>query len=494
MAWPNHPFIYEINTWAWLHDLSSRLQRQVTLDTVPTEEWDRLASFGFHGIWLMGVWARSPAGTQIALDDPDLRREFQQALPDFTPADVAGSPYCVRSYSVDRHLGGPDGLAQARKALATRGLRLVLDFVPNHVATDHPWASEHPEYFVQGSEEDLNLDPTAFIRVEGNILARGRDPYFPPWQDVVQLNAFHPQLRSAAAETVSSIAAQCDGMRCDMGMLLINEIFRQTWGERAGPVPATEYWTDVIGAVRARHPEVLFIAEAYWDREWDLQQLGFDYCYDKRLYDRLVHEDAESVRGHLHADLEYQNRLVRFLENHDEPRAASTLAPLARERAAALAISTLPGAKLLHEGQFEGWRTRLPVFLRRRPPESTDENLLQFYENLLNVVAQRNALEGDWTQCEASGWPDNQTCRNLLGWCWYSPEERRLVVINYSDRPAQGRIHLPWHDLAGTQWRLDDRLNRTRFERNGREMQEQGLYVDLPAWGTHYLEFSAGPS
>lgn len=491
MAWPENPFIYEINTWIWLDGLTRQLNRPVSLGTVPAQEWDRLAAFGFDAVWLMGVWERSPAGIQIALNNPDLRSEFERVLPDFHTEDVAGSPYCIRDYRVDPQLGGPDGLAQARDALAARGLRLVLDFVPNHVATDHPWTSQHPEYFVQGSADDLQRDPAAFIEVDGPILARGRDPYFPPWPDVVQLNAFHPQLRHAAADTVSSIAAQCDGMRCDMGMLLINDIFRSTWGSRAGPVPQTEYWTDVIATVRDRHPDVLFIAEAYWDREWDLQQLGFDYCYDKRLYDRLVHENSESVRGHLLADLSYQNRLVRFLENHDEPRAASTLAPPERERAAAVAITTLPGAKLLHQGQFEGWRTHVPVFLRRRPAESDDPELLDFYRRLLAITTEQNMLNGDWKQCDATGWPDNSSCRNFLAWSRHSPTKRLLIVINYSDTPSQGRIHLPWGDLGATRWRLTDRLNDTDFVRNGQEMHEQGLYVDLPPWATHYLEFAS---
>ena len=103
--------------------------------------------------------------------------------------------------------------------------------------------------------------------------------------------------------------------------------------------------------------------------EWTLQQQGFDYCYDKRLYDRLAHEAAESVRGHLQADAAYQERLLRFIENHDEPRAAATFEP-AQARAAAVAMSTLQGARLYHDGQLEGRRTHIPVFLGRGPRRS----------------------------------------------------------------------------------------------------------------------------
>ena len=140
-------------------------------------------------------------------------------------------------------------------------------------------------------------------------------------------------------------------------------------------------------ALRSRHSEFRFLAEAYWDLEWALQQQGFDYCYDKKLYDRMEHGDAESVRLHLLADMAYQQGLVRFLENHDEPRAAATFAA-DKARAAAVTLLTLPGAKLLHEGQFEGRRVRLPVFLSRRPDESPDRDLQAFYQHLLTKTAR----------------------------------------------------------------------------------------------------------
>ncbi|SPE23893.1 Alpha amylase, catalytic region (fragment) [Candidatus Sulfopaludibacter sp. SbA3] len=260
---------------------------------MPPAEWDSLADYGFDAVWLMGVWERSPAGIAIANRNRGLLDEFRRALPDFHPLDNVGSPYCVRRYVADQLLGGPQGLSAARKELAKRGVRLILDFVPNHVAPDHAWANDHPEYFIQGSDEDLANAPAAYLRVAERVIACGRDPYFPAWPDVLQLNAFHPGLRQAVRDTVTSIADQCDGIRCDMAMLLENPIFERTWGARAGERPATEYWAEVIPAMKRSYPDFLFMAEAYWDREWDLQQQGFDFCYDKRLYDRLV----ASLRG-----------------------------------------------------------------------------------------------------------------------------------------------------------------------------------------------------
>ena len=219
---------------------------------------------------------------------------------------MIGSPYCVRRYVVDAAFGGPDGLAAARAALATRGARLVLDYVPNHVAPDHPWVTSRPELFVRGDEDDIRADPAGWIAVAGQVLAHGRDPYFPPWPDVVQLDAFSPAMRAATVGTLADIASQCDGIRCDMAMLMTNDIFATTWGDRAGPEPAQEFWPAVIAELRARHPDTVMIAEAYWDMEWELQQQGFDFCYDKRLYDRIIDQDVSGVRDHLRADLGYQ--------------------------------------------------------------------------------------------------------------------------------------------------------------------------------------------
>jgi hypothetical protein len=258
--------IYEVSTVVWLCELSRRYGRLVRLGDVPAEGWDELALPGVDAVWLMGVWERSPAGLRIAEANEDLQRSFRDALPDVRPEDVVGSPYCVRRYVADGSLGGPAGLAAAREALARRGVRLLLDYVPNHVAPDHPWVAEHPGYFIRGDASDLARTPPAFIDAAGDVLALGRDPYFAPWPDVVQLNAFAPELRDATADVLTEIGSQCDGVRCDMAMLLMNDVFARTWGERAGPAPPADFWPEVLERVRRHHPDMRFLAEAYWER------------------------------------------------------------------------------------------------------------------------------------------------------------------------------------------------------------------------------------
>jgi hypothetical protein len=492
-GWPGRPVIYEVNTAIWLADMSRAAGHPVTLAGVPGTAWDAVTPPGVDAVWLMGVWQRSPAGRQLATVNEGLQASFRAALPGVRSDDVLGSPYCVRRYEVDDTFGGREALGAARAALAKRGARLVLDYVPNHVAPDHPWVMSQPGLFVNGAQSDLDADPSGWLRADGHVLAHGRDPYFPPWPDVVQLDAFSSALREATIATLADIAGQCDGIRCDMAMLMTNEVFARTWGGRTGQQPGEEFWPDVIAGLRERQPEAVLIAEAYWDMEWTLQQQGFDFCYDKRLYDRLLGGDVAAIRAHLRAGLDYQSRLIRFLENHDEPRIASEL-PKDAERAAAVAIATLPGATLWHEGQFEGRRVHPPVFLSRRPDEPLDRDLADWYRHLLAAVGTHRVRAGTWRLLEATGWPDNDSCRNLLAWSWTDDGAdgggRHLVVINFSGEPAQGRVHLDWPGLEGADWHLDSVLGDSAFGRSGDELAGPGLFVDLQPWQFHLVEIT----
>jgi len=482
-----HPFIYEINSWVWLGELARREGRPIDLGGVPDRDWDAIAALGFDAVWLMGVWERSPAGIAVALDNPALVESFGRALPDYRAEDVVGSPYCVRSYVVDAQLGGNEGLAAARDALAARGLGVILDFVPNHVAPDHKWTEAHPEYFVTGSDDDLAGDPGSFTRIGSRVLANGRDPYFPAWPDVVQLDAFSPALRGAVVETLRDVAGRCDGVRCDMAMLMLSDVFERTWGDRAAPRPPEEYWDAVIPAVTADHPDFVFLAEAYWDLEWTLQQHGFRFCYDKRLYDRLVHEGGDEVRGHLSGDVAYQERLVRFVENHDEPRAAATF-PGDKARAAAVATLTQTGARLVHEGQLEGRTVQLPVFLGRRPDEPPDAELRAFYGRLLEALSDDVFRDGSWRLAEARGWPGDERWRSLVAWTWEGAS-RWLVVVNLADATAAGLVSVPWDDVRGREWRLADTTNAVDLVRAGDDLRD-GLYVELRPWRFHLFHLT----
>src|SRR5215831_2285226 len=352
MAPARYPSLFQINTRVWLTELGRTLRRPATLDDIPDAALDRLAERGFDWIWFLSVWQTGQAGQRVSRSNPEWRKEFEETLPDLKDEDIAGSGFAITGYTVHQNLGGDTALARLRDRLKQRGLRLMLDFVPNHMGLGHPWVEDHPDYFVKGTELVLSRAPQNYIWVQRRggdlLLAYGRDPYFSGWPDTLQLNYANPALQVAMIGELVRIAGQCDGVRCDMAMLVLPDVFERTWGQRA-----ELFWPKATQRVRERVPGFCFMAEVYWDLEWTLQQQGFDYAYDKRLYDRLRDLHARPAREHLLAGLDYQDKLARFLENHDEPRAAATF-PHDQHQAAAILTFLSPGLRFFHQGQFAG--------------------------------------------------------------------------------------------------------------------------------------------
>jgi glycosidase len=477
-----YPALYQINTRVWLTDLSRKLGRAATLDDVPDAELDRLAEMGFDWVWLLSVWQTGPAGQRVSRSNAGWRKEFQETLPDLCEEDIAGSGFAITGYTVYQQLGGDAALARLRERLRTRGLRLMLDFVPNHTGLDHPWVESHPEYYIAGTELDLARAPQNYTwvkRQQGDLLlAYGRDPYFPGWPDTLQLNYGNPATQEAMTGELLKIAGQCDGVRCDMAMLVLPDVFGRTWGVRSEP-----FWPRVTRRVRERHPGFCFMAEVYWDLEWTLQQQGFDYTYDKRLYDRLREGHARPVREHFHAGLDYQGKLARFLENHDEPRAAATF-PLPVHQAAAVLTFLSPGLRFFHEGQFRGRKKRISPHLIRAPDEPVDADLGKFYDRLLTVLRQGVLRDGRWQLLECTpAWEGNWTWDCFVAFAWQgSGEERLLVAINYAPNQSQCYVRLPFTNLGNRPWRLQDQMSAAAHDRDGNDLQSRGLYLDMSPW------------
>jgi hypothetical protein len=225
------------------------------------------------------------------------------------------------------------------------------------------------------------------------------------------------------------------------------------------------------------------MAEVYWDLEWTLQQQGFDYAYDKRLYDRLRDGHARPVREHFRAGLDYQDRLARFLENHDEPRAAATFAPEVHKAEAVITFLS-PGLRFFHEGQFLGRKKRISPHLCRRPDESVDADLAKLYVRLLAVLRQPLVREGRWQLLECfPAWEGNGTWDCFLAFAWQGPDEERLLVaVNYAPNQSQCYVRLPFTDLGSRLWRLQDQMDTTAYDRDGNELQSRGLYLDMLPW------------
>ncbi len=485
---PKYPSLYQINTRVWLTELSGNLGRQATLDDIPDAELDRLAEMGFDWIWFLSVWTTGKLGREISRENPEWRHDFEATLPDLKEEDIAGSGFAIAAYTVHPDLGGDEALERLRNRLFERSLKLMLDFVPNHMGPDHPWVTEHPEYFISGTEDDLKNYPQNYIQVkqekEDLIFAYGRDPYFSGWPDTVQLDYSNPDTVEAMSSELLRISTQCDGVRCDMAMLVLPEVFEKTWGWAAQP-----FWPMVINLVHEKVPGFCFLAEVYWDMEWALQQQGFDYAYDKRLYDRLTEGHARAVREHFFAGLDYQDKLARFLENHDEQRAASEFGA-EQHRAAAVITFLSPGLRFFHQGQFEGRLKRISPHLVRAPEEPVNEDIQKFYGSLLSALKKPVFRYGCWELLECvPAWDGNTTWDSFLAFAWENKDGRQvLVCVNYSPHDSQCFVHLPFEYSAGATIRFVDLMSSDFYERESYELLSPGLFVDLPAWGYNVFE------
>ena len=488
------PNLYEINTRVWIKKFSTLENPVPKLTDIPDSYWQSLSAKKINIVWLMGIWKINRQAVKKYCFEDFLKRNYDKALKDWKEEDVIGSPYAIDEYIVNPELGDFQSVIKVRDKLHSYGIKLFLDFVPNHLSASSKLIETNPEIFLQADEEIYMRDKHTFFKDEntGKIFAHGRDPFFPAWQDTVQVNYISPDAIVFMIDSLLRIAEYCDGVRCDMAMLALSNVFYNTWRGVLNKIgfskPEREFWQVAIKRVKQKFPDFIFIAETYWDLEWDLQQLGFDFTYDKKLTDRLKLGNVYEIKGHLTADIDYQKKLIRFIENHDEERAAHVFGRN-KNKVAAVVISTLPGMRLYYDGQFEGKKIKLPVQLGREPFEKTEECLSDYFNKLLNITSAEVFRKGDWRLLELlKAWENNYSNEKMLAWVWAYKNERRLVVVNYSDLKAQCRIKLDVRNYPEN-FELVDLLTNYSYLRSSEEVFHIGLFIELQAYQSHIFRF-----
>lgn len=480
--------IYEINTRVWVKRFAGK-SKSPKLISVPLAYWKKLKSMGVNYIWLMGIWKTCESTIGKYCFEDGLIKEYKEALSDWESQDVIGSPYAIDKYEINPKLGSRADLVKLKQRLNKIGLKLILDFVPNHFSADSSLIKSNPELFFNGDEIQLANDGVTYFQPEMNlslILAHGRDPYFPAWQDTVQVNYSSEHAKNKMIEILRNAAKFCDGFRCDMAMLPLNEVFANTWNIQHDS--GYEFWEKAICGVKGKYPDFIFIAEAYWDLEWKLQQLGFDFTYDKKLYDRLLHQNAPGIFEHLKADENYKNKSVRFLENHDESRSANSFDEH-KLKAAAIIFSTIPGLTFIHDGQLEGKKIKLPVQLGREAIESENTFISRFYDQLFGILKNNCIQKGAWKLLNSSeAYPGDSSHSSILAWLWIYESQNMLIAVNYSDSTATCRIKLE-DDFEHPEVHLKDLLTDEMYIRLRSEITSQGLFVKLPLYSSHIFLF-----
>ncbi|NND07558.1 MAG: glycosidase [Saprospiraceae bacterium] len=429
-----NPITYEINTRSWIKQFGAHAK----LTDVPTEYWRDLRSKGVDLVWLMGVWETTKSSIEKYCFHPDLVKAYDRISPEWTKDDIYGSPYAIEDYQVSSHLGKNEDLGGIRSVLHENNMGLILDFIPNHFNAESSLIHKHPDVFLQASKEQFERDSFTIYQSRDRYFAHGKDPYFPAWTDTVQINYSVQEAHLFMTERLHMLSEFCDGVRCDMAMLILPEIFEKTWHDLSHLNAPEAFWKTVIPTIKEQNPEFIFIAEAYWDTQWQLQQMGFDYTYDKKLMDLLRSRSNHDIKAHLSGDLTYQEKSVRFIENHDEDRSLLELGE-GRSRMASVMMSTLPGMKLFYDGQWEGRRMRIPVQMGTSFPEDPCPCTVNpanadhipcpcqyhHYNVLLPVIQNEILKNGSWEWYHLEGAPEA-----IFSWQWTHRHERLLVVIN----------------------------------------------------------------
>lgn len=483
-------FLYEINTRTFC------LENHCTLETLPNWFFETPEFLAADMIWFMGIWKPSPRSREICMTHEGLKHEFQKALPDLQDIDIIGSPYAVYEYTPNPLvLKSWTGLKRLKTKLNRLGKKLILDFVPNHMAVDTPYLNQYPELFLHKADHETVCRNSFLNPANGKIYYHGRDPYFDGWTDTVQWDFSRPEVLELHKRILTQIAEYCDGLRCDMAMLPQPDVFEKTHGKKALP-----YWKPLLEHIREQQNSFIFLAEVYWGREYELQQVGFDYTYDKTLYDRLKTNDFHSLKAHLEAEEEFQNKSLRFIENHDEERAYSTFGKVSLSYFSLLCF--LSGSILYYEGQSEGRKIKLPVQLGRVPQENLPKEVQEFYHRAFKQISERE-LEKETFELKFFGYEFIESPVIVKG-IYYFKKTKVLsgrvkvlniefLILNFSEHIVSGWLR--FDDLINKfvqgvmpeKIQVRDIVSNDIYEKEKSEIMERGIYIKLSPKQAHWF-------
>lgn len=477
--------LLEISTRPYFYQLSKKLGKQIkTFKDIPESEFQDWKNKGFEWVWFMGVWQIGTYGPQHDRTDPGLIRSFNIVLPGWTNDDVIGSPYSITEYKLNSELGTEEDLKWLREKLHSYGMKLMLDFVPNHSACDAPTIPSKLNFYVR-CPKGQTPDPAKYM---SNGIAYGCGMWCDPWTDVAQYNYADKEFRLHQINVLKYIASVADGCRCDMAHLIINDEFWNYWQSELTSwgysKPSTEFWADAISAVKAVYPNFKFMAESYGDVLAKLHAYGFDWAYDKDPLDKLYYHDVKGYQQYVSShSLDFFSKTAHFTENHDEPRTVDKFwnwDPAAD--CAAATLLTLPGLRFFFQDQWLGYKNKLDVHLRRAADENPRADIQKFYQTLFQVLDMPALKEGQFTQLWVSG------TDTIPAWKWVKDGQRILVCANFNENTAGGNVVLS--DAPGSgDIPVQDLISGETYYRNAETLRNQGLTVVLGQYQVQIFKY-----
>ncbi|MCG6141435.1 alpha-amylase [Leptospira mtsangambouensis] len=409
-------------------------------------------------IWLMGVWKNSPKSQSIARSMPELQQGFQEAKHPLLPEDIYGSPYSIYSYTPDPLVSSNGNLTHVYELIHQWNKKLILDFVPNHMAIDSPLIESDPNLFLTASESVSTQN--SFLHPNGNRYVHGRDPYFDGWTDTIQWDFSNHSVEDKHIRILKEIAKQCDGVRCDMAMLLLPDVFERTHGKKS-----VYDWNRVIKTIKQDFPNFKFYAEAYWGMENRLIDLGFDAAYDKSIYDALKANHFPFVSESLKEN--EKRTKIRFLENHDEERAKLTFGDNSESYFCLLLASEC--ILLFHEGQNLGLTKKIPIQMIKTDSENVNPITEEFYKRALKITAKRNSSSISF-QPNYKEWNGLPIFTKAI----QTENQTELILWNETNREVSGWI--PFQEGIQPRETLTDLVTWVEFPQT---KSDEGIYFKL---------------
>ena len=537
--WKQDLVLIAKNTFVWMYQLSEKYGRKIQyLDQIPYEELVELRSNGINGLWLIGIWDRSPASRKI--------KEL------YGKQDCIASAYSICEYRITDNLGGETAFNQLKENAHKAGFKLGCDIVPNHTGIDAPWLIDHPDWYIQANgnpspyfqfnSPNLSSDPRVEIKLEEGYYSQtgasevfqyrnnqtkenifiyhGNDGTSMPWNDTAQLNYLIPEVRTAMRELIVEVAKHFDIIRFDAAMTLTKQHYKRLWFPSIGDekyIPTrggfnmddlnfnkkmpNEFWVEVLDDIHKHAPDTLLIAEAFWLMEgFFINQLGMDRVYNSAFMNLLRDEKNKKFRQFIKDvcswDPYFLEHLVNYQSTPDEEPAINQFGGKEKYLGVCTLLATFPGLPMFGHGQIEGYRERYGMdFLQPRFRETPSDEMIDIHQLIIRpLLDNRHKYSGsknfklhDYFQT------GKIIIDNVIVFSNKNHADSSLVIFNNSKDQFDGYIQNPFHEIESNIIKLIDFFTKEEFEIPDSSNKPHPIFIPISAYECRVFDVITTP-